>query len=108
MYIFQCMYFGLSAYQVRCGYPIRILGNFLTKSYTLTSGMLFQGYIEICPQLQMIILIFVDLIIVLCCACGPGIFVHNREMWRGDALQGNLRTKSSISDNLPSSQQGST
>jgi len=43
MYVFQCMYFGLSAYQVRCGYPIRILGNFLTKSYTLTSGCLFQG-----------------------------------------------------------------
>ena len=43
MYIFKCMYFGLSAYQVRCGYPTRILGNFLTKSYTLTSGILFQG-----------------------------------------------------------------
>ncbi|XP_074617953.1 piezo-type mechanosensitive ion channel component 1-like isoform X1 [Acropora palmata] len=44
MYIFKCMYFGLSAYQVRCGYPTRILGNFLTKSYTLTSGILFQGF----------------------------------------------------------------
>lgn len=44
MYIFMCMYFGLSAYQVRCGYPTRILGNFLTKSYTLTSGILFQGF----------------------------------------------------------------
>eukprot|EP00794_Sanderia_malayensis_P018687 gene18687-20574_t len=46
MYIFQCLYFGLSAYQVRCGYPIRILGNFLTKSYTLTSGILFQGVLD--------------------------------------------------------------
>ncbi|EDO30292.1 predicted protein [Nematostella vectensis] len=44
MYIFMCMYFGLSAYQVRSGYPTRILGNFLTKSYTLTSGVLFQGF----------------------------------------------------------------
>jgi len=44
MYIFQSTYFGLSAYQVRCGYPTRILGNFLTKSYTLTSGILFQGF----------------------------------------------------------------
>lgn len=44
MYIFFCMYFALSAYQVRCGYPTRILGNFLTKSYTLTSGILFQGF----------------------------------------------------------------
>lgn len=44
MYIFKCMYFGLSAYQVRSGYPTRILGNFLTKSYTLTSGILFQGF----------------------------------------------------------------
>ena len=45
MYIFKCMYFGLSAYQVRWGYPTRILGNFLTKSYTLTSGILFQGWV---------------------------------------------------------------
>ncbi|XP_031574449.1 piezo-type mechanosensitive ion channel component 2-like [Actinia tenebrosa] len=44
MYIFMCMYFGLSAYQIRSGYPTRILGNFLTKSYTLTSGVLFQGF----------------------------------------------------------------
>lgn len=43
MYLFQCIYFGLSAYQVRCGYPTRILGNFLTKNYTVTSGILFQG-----------------------------------------------------------------
>lgn len=44
MYIFFCMYFALSAYQIRCGYPTRILGNFLTKSYSLTSGILFQGF----------------------------------------------------------------
>ncbi|XP_065675959.1 piezo-type mechanosensitive ion channel component 2-like [Hydra vulgaris] len=43
LYIFQCMYFGLSAYQVRCGYPTRILVNFLTKNYTITSAILFQG-----------------------------------------------------------------
>jgi len=43
LYLFICIYFGLSAYQVRCGYPTRILGNFLTKNYTVTSGILFQG-----------------------------------------------------------------
>lgn len=43
MYVFLCIYFILSAYQVRCGYPTRILGNFLTKNYTILSGILFQG-----------------------------------------------------------------
>jgi len=43
LYVFLCIYFGLSAYQLRCGYPTRILGNFLTKNYTVTSGILFQG-----------------------------------------------------------------
>nr|XP_043872731.1 piezo-type mechanosensitive ion channel component 1 [Solea senegalensis] len=32
-YFVKCIYFGLSAYQIRCGYPTRILGNFLTKKY---------------------------------------------------------------------------
>ena len=53
MYIFKCMYFGLSAYQVRCGYPTRILGNFLTKSYTLTSGILFQGWVLVSSKVSL-------------------------------------------------------
>uniref|UniRef100_A0A8C4SJ92 Piezo type mechanosensitive ion channel component 1 (Er blood group) n=1 Tax=Erpetoichthys calabaricus TaxID=27687 RepID=A0A8C4SJ92_ERPCA len=32
-YFVKCIYFALSAYQIRCGYPTRILGNFLTKKY---------------------------------------------------------------------------
>ena len=43
LYLFKCLYFALSAYQVRCGYPTRILGNFLTKDFTLTNVVLFQA-----------------------------------------------------------------
>uniref|UniRef100_A0A671NKA0 Piezo-type mechanosensitive ion channel component 2-like n=1 Tax=Sinocyclocheilus anshuiensis TaxID=1608454 RepID=A0A671NKA0_9TELE len=43
-YFVKCIYFGLSAYQIRCGYPTRILGNFLTKSYSYVNLFLFQGF----------------------------------------------------------------
>ncbi|XP_041848667.1 piezo-type mechanosensitive ion channel component 2 [Melanotaenia boesemani] len=43
-YFVKCIYFGLSAYQIRCGYPTRILGNFLTKSYNYINLFLFQGF----------------------------------------------------------------
>uniref|UniRef100_A0A6Q2XW30 Piezo-type mechanosensitive ion channel component n=1 Tax=Esox lucius TaxID=8010 RepID=A0A6Q2XW30_ESOLU len=43
-YFFKCIYFGLSAYQIRCGYPTRVLGNFLTKSYNYLNLFLFQGF----------------------------------------------------------------
>nr|XP_055059581.1 piezo-type mechanosensitive ion channel component 2 isoform X2 [Misgurnus anguillicaudatus] len=43
-YFVKCIYFGLSAYQIRCGYPTRILGNFLTKSYNYVNLFLFQGF----------------------------------------------------------------
>lgn len=43
-YFVKCIYFGLSAYQIRCGYPTRILGNFLTKSYNYLNLFLFQGW----------------------------------------------------------------
>lgn len=36
-YIFKCFYFLLSAYQIRCGYPKRILGNCLTKAFTMVN-----------------------------------------------------------------------
>lgn len=42
-YFVKCIYFGLSAYQIRCGYPTRVLGNFLTKSYNYINLFLFQG-----------------------------------------------------------------
>ncbi|XP_036822242.1 piezo-type mechanosensitive ion channel component 2 [Oncorhynchus mykiss] len=43
-YFIKCIYFGLSAYQIRCGYPTRVLGNCLTKSYNYTNLFMFQGF----------------------------------------------------------------
>ncbi|XP_015242628.1 PREDICTED: piezo-type mechanosensitive ion channel component 1 [Cyprinodon variegatus] len=43
-YFVKCIYFGLSAYQIRCGYPTRILGNVLTKKYNHLNLFLFQGF----------------------------------------------------------------
>ncbi|XP_016852843.1 piezo-type mechanosensitive ion channel component 2 isoform X1 [Anolis carolinensis] len=43
-YLVKCIYFGLSAYQIKCGYPKRVLGNFLTKSYNCMNLFLFQGF----------------------------------------------------------------
>lgn len=41
-YIFKCFYFLLSAYQIRCGYPKRILGNCLTKGFTVFNMAAFK------------------------------------------------------------------
>ncbi|KAM6300603.1 LOW QUALITY PROTEIN: piezo-type mechanosensitive ion channel component 1 [Aegotheles albertisi] len=43
-YFVKCIYFSLSAYQIRCGYPTCILGNFLTKKYNHLNLFLFQGF----------------------------------------------------------------
>ncbi|XP_063049296.1 piezo-type mechanosensitive ion channel component 2 [Engraulis encrasicolus] len=43
-YMVKCVYFGLSAYQIKCGYPNRVLGNFLTKNYNYINLFLFQGF----------------------------------------------------------------
>ncbi|XP_074046911.1 piezo-type mechanosensitive ion channel component 2-like [Macrotis lagotis] len=43
-YLGKCIYFGLSAYQIKCGYPNRILGNFLTKNFNFINLFLFQGF----------------------------------------------------------------
>ncbi|XP_063768773.1 piezo-type mechanosensitive ion channel component 2-like isoform X2 [Eleginops maclovinus] len=43
-YFVKCVYFGLSAYQIRSGYPTRVLGNFLTKSHNYLNLFLFQGF----------------------------------------------------------------
>ncbi|XP_028926177.1 piezo-type mechanosensitive ion channel component 2-like [Ornithorhynchus anatinus] len=43
-YFIKCIYFGLSAYQIKCGYPSRIMGNYLTKNFNLTNLFLFQGF----------------------------------------------------------------
>jgi hypothetical protein len=46
-YFFKCIYFGYSSRQIRCGYPTRILGNFLTKSYNYLNLILFRGFLVI-------------------------------------------------------------
>ncbi|TRY91672.1 hypothetical protein DNTS_003333 [Danionella cerebrum] len=43
-YFVKCIYFGLSAYQIKCGYPNRVLGNFLTKNHNYFNLFLFQGF----------------------------------------------------------------
>ncbi|CAN7985926.1 unnamed protein product [Ixodes hexagonus] len=44
-YFIKSIYLMLSAYQIRSGYPTRILGNFLCKRYTLVNYVLFKGYL---------------------------------------------------------------
>ncbi|XP_070191211.1 piezo-type mechanosensitive ion channel component 2-like isoform X2 [Littorina saxatilis] len=46
-YFVKCIYFALSAYQIRCGYPTRILGNFLTKKYNYLNLFLFKGFLGV-------------------------------------------------------------
>lgn len=43
-YFVKCIYFCLSAWQIRSGYPTRVLGNMLTKKYNYLNMMLFKGY----------------------------------------------------------------
>ncbi|XP_049555134.1 piezo-type mechanosensitive ion channel component 2-like [Orcinus orca] len=43
-YLVKCIDFGPSAYQIRCGYPNQILGNFLTKHFNLINLILFKGF----------------------------------------------------------------
>ncbi|XP_064455770.1 piezo-type mechanosensitive ion channel component-like isoform X2 [Ornithodoros turicata] len=43
-YFIKCVYLMLSAYQIRCGYPSRILGNFFCKEYYYINYVLFKGY----------------------------------------------------------------
>lgn len=45
LYFVKCIYFGLSAYQIRSGYPRHILGNFLTKNYNYINLVLFKAYL---------------------------------------------------------------
>ncbi len=44
-YFVKCIYFGYSSRQIRCGYPTRILGNFLTKGYSYVNLVLFKGFL---------------------------------------------------------------
>ena len=42
-YFTKCIYFVLSCYQIRSGYPTRIIGNVLTKNYNYFNLVLFKG-----------------------------------------------------------------
>ncbi|XP_040063839.2 piezo-type mechanosensitive ion channel component 2 isoform X4 [Ixodes scapularis] len=46
-YFIKCIYLILSAYQIRSGYPTRILGNFFCKKYNYINYFLFKGYMLI-------------------------------------------------------------
>ncbi|UXI19495.1 hypothetical protein NH340_JMT05437 [Sarcoptes scabiei] len=46
-YIFKCIYFLLSAFQIRSGYPTRILGNTFCKKYNFINLCLFKTYMLI-------------------------------------------------------------
>ncbi|XP_023298570.2 piezo-type mechanosensitive ion channel component isoform X4 [Lucilia cuprina] len=46
-YIIKCFYLLLSSYQIKCGYPNRILGNFLTKSFSMINMISFKIYMLI-------------------------------------------------------------
>lgn len=46
-YMIKCFYLLFSAYQIRCGYPTRILGNFLTKGFSMLNFAGFKIFINI-------------------------------------------------------------
>nr|XP_032529522.1 piezo-type mechanosensitive ion channel component-like [Danaus plexippus plexippus] len=46
-YMMKCIYLLLSAYQIRCGYPRRIIGNFLCKSYHFLNMICFRGFMAV-------------------------------------------------------------
>ncbi|CAO1304226.1 unnamed protein product [Diamesa serratosioi] len=46
-YMIKCFHLLFSAYQIRCGYPSRILGNFLTKSFSMLNFAGFKVFINI-------------------------------------------------------------
>lgn len=45
-YMVKCFYLLLAAYQLRQGYPTRILGNFLCKKYSIVNYVLFKGSVK--------------------------------------------------------------
>lgn len=42
-YVIRCVYLLISAYQIRCGYPSRVLGNFLMKQYGPLNMIAFKA-----------------------------------------------------------------
>ncbi|KAK0162943.1 hypothetical protein PV327_006669 [Microctonus hyperodae] len=46
-YMIKCFYLLLAAYQLRLGYPTRILGNFLCKNYSMINYGLFKIFMMV-------------------------------------------------------------
>ncbi|XP_063358294.1 piezo-type mechanosensitive ion channel component [Cydia amplana] len=46
-YMIKCVYLLLSAHQIRCGYPRRIIGNFLCKSYGFLNMIFFKCFMAV-------------------------------------------------------------
>ncbi|KAG0723512.1 Piezo-type mechanosensitive ion channel component [Chionoecetes opilio] len=46
-YMVKCLNLLLSAYQIRCGYPTRILGNFLCKQYNYLNFFSFRLFMTV-------------------------------------------------------------
>ncbi|XP_063601150.1 piezo-type mechanosensitive ion channel component-like [Penaeus indicus] len=46
-YMVKCLNLLLSAYQIRCGYPTRILGNFLCKQYNYVNLFAFRMFMNV-------------------------------------------------------------
>ncbi|CAG5122569.1 unnamed protein product, partial [Candidula unifasciata] len=46
-YFIKSIYFGLSAHQICCGYPVRTIGNILTKNYGFANLILYKGFLAI-------------------------------------------------------------
>ncbi|KAJ8687309.1 hypothetical protein QAD02_023103 [Eretmocerus hayati] len=46
-YMVKCFYLLLAAYQLRLGYPTRILGNFLCRKFTIFNYCLFKGFMTV-------------------------------------------------------------
>lgn len=41
-YLIKCIHMSLSAYQMRCGYPRRTLGNVFMKSFSMVNYVAFK------------------------------------------------------------------
>lgn len=46
-YFIKCIYFLLSSYQIRCGYPKQVSGNFTNNRFTLLHRRVFQLYVRL-------------------------------------------------------------
>ena len=61
-YMVKCFYLLLAAYQLRQGYPTRILGNFLCKKYSIVNYILFKGSVYIfIKEYTLVLLLYIDL-----------------------------------------------